>query len=273
MEVKHTFLFTLVLGLSWTVCLFAYSTGPDTGLNGVFGSSINCTSCHNSFAPNSGNGGVSVMGLPSSWTPGQTYPLTVAVQPATGSRIYGFQLSTVIDSSNPPQQAGNLAKVNNTVQVVCGPPSGSVSIPGINCNTSGAIQFAEHTNANSTTTFTVNWTAPSSAAAGTVRFNVAGNAANGDFSTFNDHIYTQVYRIDPAAAPPPPDLSTRAFAIVDRGGSSIISEGRGGFYIRFFPVQPRPRNQKASSRAGFCRPSRYTAFTQGRVPSGATLPS
>src|SRR5207249_11666787 len=69
MEVKHTFLFTLVLGLTWTVCLFAYSTGPDTGLNGVFGPSINCTSCHNSFAPNSGNGGVSVMGLPSSWTP------------------------------------------------------------------------------------------------------------------------------------------------------------------------------------------------------------
>ena len=273
MEVKHTFLFTLVLGLTWTVCLFAYSTGPDTGLNGVFGSSINCTSCHNSFAPNSGNGGVSVMGLPSSWTPGQTYPLTVAVQPATGSRIYGFQLSTVIDSSNPPQQAGNLAKVNNTVQVVCGPPSGSVSIPGINCNTSGAIQFAEHTNANSTTTFTVNWTAPSSAAAGTVRFNVAGNAANGDFSTFNDHIYTQVYRIDPAAAPPPPDLSTRAFAIVDRGGSSIISDGGGDFNIGFSRIQPAAGNTTPTGVAIFGGRSNNVLFTEAGVPAAPLLRS
>src|SRR5437870_12542881 len=105
-----------MLGLTWTVCVFAYSTGPDTGLNGVFGPSINCTSCHNSFAPNSGNGGVSVMGLQSSWTPGLTYPLTVAVQPGTGSRVDGFKLSSVIDSSNPAQQAGNLAKVSDTVQ-------------------------------------------------------------------------------------------------------------------------------------------------------------
>src|SRR5438093_4642671 len=207
-------------------------------MNGVFGATTNCTTgCHNTFAVNSGNGGVTVTGLPASWVPGQTYPLTVAVQPATGSGRYGFQLSAVIDSSNPPQQAGNHAKVNNAVQVVCGPSSGSVSVPGINCNTSGAIQFAEHTNANTTTAFTVNWTAPSSAAAGTVRFNVAGNAANGDFSTLGDRIYTQVYRVDPAAAPPPPDLSTRAFAIVDRGGSSIISEGGGAFNVGFSRIQ------------------------------------
>src|SRR5213593_4642871 len=137
MKIKHTFLFTLALGLAWAVCLFAYSDGPDTGLNGVFGQSITCTSCHNSFALISGTESVSVTGLPTSWTPGQTYSLTVTVQPAAGSSRYGFQLSAVIDSSSPPQQAGILAKVNNTVQVICGPSSGSVSRPGISCSAAG----------------------------------------------------------------------------------------------------------------------------------------
>src|SRR5262249_52397785 len=151
-----------------------------------------------SFQLNSGNGGVSLTGQPSAWVPGQTYLLTVTVMPAAGSRVYGFQLSAVIDGANPPQQAGILASVNNAVQVICGPSPGSVSRPGISCSAPSAIQFAEHTNADSTQTFTVNWTAPSSASAGTVRFNVAGNSANGDHSPTGDHIYTQVYRVDPA---------------------------------------------------------------------------
>ena len=167
MQIKHTFLLTLILGLFWIGYAFAYSNGPDTAVNGVF-PGINCTTgCHNSFAVNSGTGSVSVTGLPASWVPGQTYPLTVMVTPATGSRVFGFQLSAVIDGTSPLQQAGTLAKVNGTVQVVCGPASVSVSTPGIPCSTAGALQFAEHTNANSTRTFAVNWTAPTSAA-GTV---------------------------------------------------------------------------------------------------------
>src|SRR5215831_14873030 len=120
MKIKHTFLFTMILGLAWTGYVFAYATGPNTGLNAVFGASANCTGCHNSFAVNSGNGGVTLTGQPSTWVPGQTYPLTITVQPATGSRVFGFQLSAVIDGTNPPQQAGTLAKLNNAVQIVCG---------------------------------------------------------------------------------------------------------------------------------------------------------
>ena len=226
MKIKNTFLFTLILGLTWTGHVFAYVTGPNTGLNGVFGASANCTGCHDSFALNSGDGGVILTGQPASWVTGQTYPLTVTVQPATGSRVFGFQLSAVIDGANPPQQAGTLAKTNGAVQVICGPSPGSVPTPGIACNKPGAIQFAEHTNANSTTTFIVNWTAPSSPSVGTVRFNIAGNSANGDGLPSGDHIYTQVYRVDPTTAAPP-DLSEHTFTMVDRGGVSIITDGSG----------------------------------------------
>src|SRR5215468_5071531 len=87
-QMKQTFLFTLVLGLAWTGYLFAFSTGPDTGLNGVFGASRTCMGCHTSFQLNSGNGGVSLTGQPAAWMPGQTHPLTVTVMPAAGSRAY-----------------------------------------------------------------------------------------------------------------------------------------------------------------------------------------
>src|SRR5260370_31407279 len=121
MQIKHTFLFTLILGLSWTMYVFAYATGPDPGMNGLFGQ--DCTTCHSSFRVNSGSGAISITGLPASWTAGQIYPLTVTVPKPSGSRIYGFQLSAVVDST-PNQQAGSLARGTN-VQVVCGNGAGT----------------------------------------------------------------------------------------------------------------------------------------------------
>ncbi len=223
MQVKHTFLFTMMLGLAWTGYLFAYAQGPDPGMNGLFGQS--CTVCHSSFAVNSGNGSVTLSGLPASWTPGQTYGLTVTVGRATGSHVYGFQLSAVIDSTS--QQAGTLAKVNGAVQVICGNGPGTPPYPGlagINPSNCSAIQFAEHTLATGVNTFTVNWTAPASASVGTVRFNLAGNAGDGDGSSANDHIYTTIVKVAPAATQDP---SIHPFTIVDRGGMSVICDGSG----------------------------------------------
>src|SRR5215831_5615325 len=209
MRVRHTLLWVFVIGLLSTANVFGYILGPDPGVNGVFGANLNCTTgCHNSFPVNSGTGGVTITGLPTSWTPGQTYPLTVAVLPATNptSRVYGFQLSAVVDSTG--KQAGTLAKVNATVQVICGSPGVEGVYPGINCAAPGAIQFAEHTNADVASSFLVNWTAPADSSAGAIRFNVAGNAANGDHLPQNDHIYTKAYTISPL------DLTAHAFTMV-----------------------------------------------------------
>ena len=234
MQIKHTFLLTLILGLGWTMYVFAYASGPDPGYDGVFGQNQNCTSCHSSFPLNSGNGGVTLSGLPASWTPGQTYTLTVTVGKATGSHVYGFQLSAVIDSTN--QQAGTLAKVNGSVQVICGTGPGIPPFPPSgNCSAPGAIQFAEHTFAGASNTFSVNWTAPATATGGKVRFNLAGNAADGDGTSANDHIYTTVVSVAPAAVQ---DLSTHAFTIVDRGGMSIITDGSGAQTAGYSAILP-----------------------------------
>src|SRR5262249_14970006 len=61
-----------------------------------------------------------------------------------------------------------------------------------------------------TGTFTVNWTAPASASVGTVRFNLAGNAANGDGNNTGDFIYTRVDKVSPAAVAQPPQITSIA---------------------------------------------------------------
>jgi hypothetical protein len=233
MHLKRTFLLSVVVGLASVTQVLPYAGGPDPGVNGVFGASNNCTNgCHNEFGVNSGTGSVTITGLPTSWVPGQMYSLAVTV---TGGAIYGFQLSSVFDSTN--QQAGNLTKPSvpppNTgaVQVnICGTGFEQPLFPGA-C-TPGAIQFAEHSAATGRNTFQVNWTAPGTSAGGRVRFNVAGNAANGDGTNQGDHIYTKIYTVDPAVVV---DLSVHAFTMVDRGGVSVITDGSGsvvGGYAR-----------------------------------------
>jgi hypothetical protein len=48
MKIKHTFLFTLILGLVWASYLFAFITGPDPASNGIFGDTLACATagCH-----------------------------------------------------------------------------------------------------------------------------------------------------------------------------------------------------------------------------------
>src|SRR2546427_11156418 len=106
MEVKHTFLFTLMLGLAWTGLLFAYATGPDPAMNGINGASQTCNTagCHTSFRLNDPSGSVSVSGLPSSWYAGQSFPL-IGRNQQSKQRSFGFRPSTLFDATY--RQAGS----------------------------------------------------------------------------------------------------------------------------------------------------------------------
>src|SRR5215468_12415101 len=121
MQIKHTFLFSFILGLAWTGYLFAYVNGPDPAMNGIFGTAQTCavSGCHTGNPVNAAGGSVTIVGLPSStgWTPGQTYPLSITIQ-RPGQRRFGFQLSAVSDATN--QQAGTLAAGSGRVKVICG---------------------------------------------------------------------------------------------------------------------------------------------------------
>ncbi len=222
MRVKHTFLFTLLLGLGWAGFLFAYQNGPDPAVNGIFGSTNNCAQagCHVGNPVNAPGGSLTLLGLPAEWTAGQTYPLTVLIQ-RTATVTYGFQLSAVFDSNS--QQAGSLTKGGT-----------GVAANRISIVSAGGVQYAQHNQVNAqsaaTTQFLVNWTAPSSTSGGTVRFNVAANAANGNIQNTGDFIYTLVERRSPGAGPAP-DFSmtaTPATAAVTAGQSASYTTSIAG---------------------------------------------
>jgi hypothetical protein len=107
----------------------------------------------------------------------------------TGAVVYGFQLSAVSDSTKA--QAGTFTKQS-----------------GENLNSSAGIQYLEHSLPSGSGVFSVAWKAPADSSFGTVRFNLAGNAANGDGFDTGDFIYTRIDRVSPVAAAPTPQITS-----------------------------------------------------------------
>src|SRR5213594_1183495 len=144
----------------------ARSAGPPVNRNGVSGQY--CTLCHTTNALNSGEGSVRVIGLPSAWLPGETYAIQVIVSHPSARRS-GFQMSAVTSSG---EQAGQfVVGADGRSQVETGDVNGK------------PVQFIQHNSLGSaidgSNVFRFTYQTPSDGGVGNIRFNVAGNAANG----------------------------------------------------------------------------------------------
>jgi hypothetical protein len=168
---------TVLIVLFVTIVAYARVTGPEPGYTGAPKDIGNCTACHDHPGqPGAGPGSVRVDGVPAVYQPGQVYTLTVTVQQA-GRQRFGFQLTAIDVNDN---KAGTLQSPTSDAQVI--------AETGF-----GERQYIEHTQIGTigqgNRTWQVRWTAPSSDI-GTVRFFVAGNAADGDGTNQgNDYIY------------------------------------------------------------------------------------
>ena len=152
------------------------SPGGFDGSNTDAGVARTCaeSGCHSSFAVNSGTGSVSVS-VPSAVQPGQTVPVTVTVvnttAPAPGaSRRQGFEVAFK-GANGQTAGAATITDAANTRLTFGADQTVTHRVPG-----------------TQQTSWTFNWTAPTSPA--TVTFTSAGNAANGDGGSANDYIYT-----------------------------------------------------------------------------------
>jgi len=145
----------LILG----ILSFAMLTGVNANSTGKIGQSQSGATCHNP-TPDSGVS-VVVSGIPSTYQPGTSYPLTIYVSgsPGTGG---GFDLSVT---------RGTLSTTDSNVQVVSGE--------------------ATHTNPNARS-WSVNWLAPPTGS-GTATFHAAVLAANVDGSSAGDAWNTNSY--------------------------------------------------------------------------------
>lgn len=171
---KRIYLLTILSAaiISGSSLLLSHSTGPRAAVSGSpLEGGNNCTICH-SGTVNSGSGSLIVQG-PETYTPGETYTISVQVNDEEQSR-FGFQ-AIALNPSN--DESGML-----------------VTGTGTKIFSQQGVEYIEHSLDNSTGSFSFEWTAPQSGE-GEVTFYVAGNAANGNNSTSGDHIYTETLAI------------------------------------------------------------------------------
>ena len=178
-----------LLGIFIHNLLFSYSSGPPSGYHGQY---VTCTSCHSGSAI-SGVGHVSISGLPSSYTPGNTYNLILNLS-ASSARGYGFQMAVKDNSSF----SGTL----NT----------SHSGTRIDSN------YLEHTRRVSDNAINFSWTAPSSNA-GDVTFYLSALATGGSYGTSGDTTYILSETVQASSSDKILTLSAGTGGTVSGGGT------------------------------------------------------
>jgi uncharacterized protein (TIGR03437 family) len=178
-----------------SVAAWGFPFGPPNGFTVAPGDKpgVACTQCHAGTPLNGGGGGVG-LAFPSglTYTPGQAQNISIVIDDAIAA-IYGFQISARLESGPNTQQAGTFTAGQNQ-KIVC---SNNAVQPPEGCGGTG-IQWLEHTQPSLSNTIAVQWTPPTGSS-GNVHFYVSANAANGDNSPRNDHIYATDYVLTPAS--------------------------------------------------------------------------
>jgi hypothetical protein len=167
--VKASFRILLVIVPMLLVGARAYRTGAPANSTGAPGEQT-CAACHTGNSVNDPSGSLVIV-APSNYVPGSTVDLVVRAQ-RSGAARFGFQI-TALDAANQP--AGTF----------------DVSGPGIQFAVGSNHHVTHDPAANASDVFewTVPWEAPVSGT-GDVTFYAAANAANGDFTSFGDFIFT-----------------------------------------------------------------------------------
>ena len=215
--------------MTWAALLWGNSLGPPADRSGVSGVTCSTSGCHNDLPANVGGGSVSITGLPAEWTPGVIYPLQVSVS-HSGASLYGFQMTAV--DSNGAQAGGFLIGTGTAIQ------SGSVG--------GKTIEHMQHSFASPNNTFSFSWTAPETSSTGAVKFNVAANAANGNFNQFGDFIYSAVETSVEGAALAPADAAAFDDLVVGQRMLSILPT----YYVDFVAAGRFEQTQGVAISAG-----------------------
>ena len=154
-----------------------HMTGPPPGHTGGFGEPT-CAVCHEGSALNAFGGSVVLEGLPTRYSPGAQYVLTVVLT-ADETEVAGFQLAVRFSGgAGWGRSAGVFSPIDLRVAVT----SGESGQP-----------YAHHTEVGSIvatdtgSSWSVEWIAPEKG--GPVAFHVAANSGNGDNSPLSDLVF------------------------------------------------------------------------------------
>ena len=145
--------------------LVSNSNGPPSGYANNSPIYQNCTVCHGGSV-NTGSGSIQIIGLPSFYTPGETYPIEVLVD-GSNSRGFGFQAAVM---------KGDIF-------------AGSFSINSNSNYLEMNGDYIQQNSRNPEGSWVFDWIAPSSDI-GEIIFSASGLATGGSSSTSGDDVYT-----------------------------------------------------------------------------------
>src|SRR5688500_8448947 len=230
----------------------AYSSGPPAGFSRAPGE-LDCSDCHTTPAQSAGS---VALGVPQTYTPGQTYDITVAHTTADPTRVrWGFQL-TALDAAD--ERAGGFEPVDDLTRVIFG-EGPFPSREYVEHTTKGTFS-GQQNNAG----WTFKWTAPSEDV-GPVTFYLAGNQANGDGNSSGDNIYFTF--ASAVFQPPTPDFQLT----VTPSPASVHQGGTKSFNVRVTP-SGRFTGQVALSVSGLPPETSELSSTDGVTEIDNALP-
>ncbi len=184
-------LITLSVAAMAVFVLFTAGIMDDNGRAGVVGApgeaTCNQTSCHNTYALNSGTGSMSATSTMNNWkyVPGTMYTISVTVRKA-GVPLFGIGVEVIQSSGD---NCGTLMVTNSAKTTIKTRVIGTVTRRAI-VHTLNGGRSAD------SCVFTFNWMAPSTDV-GNITMYAAGNAANSNASATGDYIYTMNQLITP----------------------------------------------------------------------------
>lgn len=187
------------------------SPGPPLGFTGAPNEG-NCTGCHYTYQVNSGAGKVEITGLPASYSPGQSYLVTVTVSHPT-ARAWGFEM-TALDPNGTSATVGTMTPTSATTTLKRDSDASGQPRTYLSHSEAGVAQGKMGSNSWSFT-----WTAPATNV-GDITFYAVGNAANNQVTPEDDYIYTSSVKVvSPSGTNRPPSFAVmpdRFLAVGDK---------------------------------------------------------
>ena len=164
-----------------TIGVMASASGPVPARTGGFGE-MSCHECHWNNEVNDPSGRLTLTGVPDTYTPGERYPITVALAHPELVRG-GFQMAARFEDGT---NAGTFVNTSPATETVPGEDNRVVYAQQTKTGSAPPVKGAAR--------WEVEWTAPAPGRAGAILFHVAANAANGDASPLSDFVYTATAR-------------------------------------------------------------------------------
>jgi uncharacterized protein (TIGR03437 family) len=234
--------------------------GPPLGFTGAPDEGT-CVGCHYTFnvpnPPNTG-GSVVITGLPATYSPGQTYTLTVTVAHPTARR-WGFE-TTALVSNGSSNGIGNLTILDN-IRTIKRDANNRVYISHYATESASPAEDGTAPGKAGSNSWSFSWTAPP-ASSGNVTFYAVGNAANNQVSPEDDYIYTT------SAVARAPNSPPVIAALADR----VVGVGdRVSFYVSASDPEGSPVTVSAStlSNSTFDPVSKRFTFTASAEQVGS----